>query len=90
LLDALGLSGTLYADPRRALDPPPERRRERYIREHRRVGKEAIAKARPIVAREMGRKEKRWVGSTPEARTAAVQKMNAARLAKRRSATSPM
>jgi hypothetical protein len=68
------------------------RREAAYLREAGRVGKEAVRRARPIVAREMGQKggTKRWAGSTPEIRAAAVDKMNAARLAKRRSATSPM
>jgi len=73
------VSGTLYTDPRKAVDPA-DRRRERYIRENRGVGKAAIARARPIVMAELAGKggTARWAGSTPETWAAHVAKMNAA------------
>jgi hypothetical protein len=89
LLRALGLSGTLYADPAKAIGPA-DRRQAKGVRNKHRVGKEAIRRARPVVMQELARKggAARWAGSTPEARAAMIARMNAARLAKRRAGTS--
>jgi hypothetical protein len=91
LLDALGLSGTLYADPAKVarLSGQWQRRDRAGVRENHRLGKVAIAKARPIVMAElatMGGKA-RWKDATPEDRAAMIARMNAARLAKRRAGT---
>jgi hypothetical protein len=91
LLDALGLSGTLYADPAKAerLAGRWERRQAASIREPGRIAKAAVARVRPVVLRELAAKggAARWAGSTPADRAAMIHKMNAARLAKRRAGT---
>jgi hypothetical protein len=74
LLDALGLSGTLYADPAKAArvagrwdkrragsgHPPPH------------IAKAAVARVRPVVLAELAARgaAKRWAGATPGQRQA--------------------
>jgi hypothetical protein len=95
LMDALAVNGVLMADDakaarmQRAWDREG-RRRERAVRPAARIAKAALARARPLVMAELARKGavKRWAGATPEQRAAAVDKMNAARLSKRRAGTS--
>jgi hypothetical protein len=93
LLDALGLSGTLYADPAKAarLSRRWDKRRANRVRENGsgRIAKAAIARVRPVVLAELAAKggAARWAGSTAGERAAAVEKMNSARLAKRRAST---
>jgi hypothetical protein len=94
LLDALGLSGTLYADPAKVarIAGQWERRHENYAHTNGHIGRAAIARARPAVLRDLARRaaSKRWAGSTPEQRRATVEKLNAARAAKRRARTNAM
>lgn len=75
LLDALGLSGTLYADPAKAAHLAADRRREARVRATQPVGRAAIARARPAVMTELSRQANkvRWKGATPEQRRAVGQ-----------------
>jgi hypothetical protein len=88
LMEALGLHAVLMIDEAREARMRTRwerqgQRQERGVRDNHRVGRDMVRRARPVVLTELGRKggSARWAGSTPEARAAHVQKMNAARLA---------
>jgi hypothetical protein len=87
LLDALGLSGTLFADPAKAarLAGRWEKRKAALVRDKGRIGKAAVARVRPGVLAELAAKgaAARWAGMTPADRARHVAKMNSARRAKR-------
>jgi hypothetical protein len=83
LLDALGLSGTLYVDPAKVarMGRRWQRRREAGVREPARLAKAAIARARPLVMAEPARRggKARWAGATDEQRRVAVRQLAEAR-----------
>lgn len=88
LLNALGLSGTLYVDERKAARRQKDwdsegQRCERAVRPPARVSKALVARAAPVVMAEMGRRGAmvRWQGIEPSERAAHVAAMNKARLA---------
>jgi hypothetical protein len=72
LLDALGLSGRLFADPAKAKKMSGERRREGAVHPNSRIGKDVLKKARPVVLGDLARKAAaaRWQRATPEQRQA--------------------
>jgi hypothetical protein len=66
LLDALGITGVLYADDDKRVDV--ERRDTTRVRDKGRIGRDAIKRARPVVMRELAQLggRARWNGATPE------------------------
>jgi hypothetical protein len=87
MMVALGLSGTLQADPVRLERIERQgRRKAAAVREaNPRVSRPMLKRAAPIVAAQMGRKggERRWSGTTRADIDAHIARMNAARLRKR-------
>jgi hypothetical protein len=91
MMDALGLSGTLYVDARKVERAAKEwreqgRRRQAAIRsDNPRVSQAMVRRAAPAVAAQMGRKggERRWLGTTKADIDTHIARMNAARLRKR-------
>jgi hypothetical protein len=88
LLNALGLSGTLYVDPAKAaaLADRMTPRRSASVHPNGRISRAMVKRARATVLHELARKavKARWAKSTPEARATTVAALNAARAAKRK------
>jgi hypothetical protein len=72
LLDALGSSGVLFADPAKAAKLSGERRHKGVVHPNNHVGKDLLKKARPVVLSDLARKAAaaRWKRVTPEQRQA--------------------